>query len=96
MWELPKKCDFTPGVPVRPVLSKATKDVTEILIKSREVELTCEYSHDGNKLSWILRQECLHFFQSIDCRLKGSEVEALPSKRMTEPDIILKVAYIQH
>lgn len=30
------------------------------------------------------------------CRLKGSEVEALPSKRMTEPYIILKVVHIQH
>ncbi|OIV99308.1 hypothetical protein TanjilG_17118 [Lupinus angustifolius] len=30
VWELPKTCTFTPGVPVGPMLSKATKGVSEI------------------------------------------------------------------
>jgi DNA ligase 1 len=33
VWELPMKCDFTPGVPVGPMLSNATKSVSEILNK---------------------------------------------------------------
>ena len=27
------------------------------------------FNYDGNNLSWIFRQERLHFFQSINCRL---------------------------
>ncbi|MCH92458.1 DNA ligase 1-like, partial [Trifolium medium] len=49
VWELPKKCDFTPGVPVGPMLSKATKGVSEILNKFQDVEFTCEYKYDGER-----------------------------------------------
>ncbi|XP_019453929.1 PREDICTED: DNA ligase 1-like [Lupinus angustifolius] len=33
VWELPNTCNFTPGVPVGPMLSKATKGVSEVLNK---------------------------------------------------------------
>ena len=49
VWELPKKCNFTLGIPVGPMLSKATKGVSEILNKFQDMEFTCEYKYDGER-----------------------------------------------
>lgn len=60
VWELPKKCDFTPGVPVGPMLSKATKSVSEILNKFQGVEFTCEYKYDGERAQVVLHSHIFH------------------------------------
>jgi DNA ligase 1 len=60
VWELPKKCDFTPGVPVGPMLSKATKGVSEILNKFQDVEFTCEYKYDGERAQVMLHGHTFH------------------------------------
>jgi ATP-dependent DNA ligase len=60
VWELPKKCDFTPGVPVGPMLSKATKGVSEILNKFQDVEFTCEYKYDGERAQVMLHGHIFH------------------------------------
>ncbi|KAL2989932.1 hypothetical protein AAZX31_11G167800 [Glycine max] len=57
LWMLPKKCNFTPGVPIGPMLSKATKGVSEILNKFQDVEFTCEYKYDGERAQVILQQQ---------------------------------------
>ncbi|XP_028776240.1 DNA ligase 1-like [Neltuma alba] len=49
VWKLPETCNFTLGVPVGPMLSKATKGVSEILNKFQDVEFTCEYKYDGER-----------------------------------------------
>ncbi|KAK7259790.1 hypothetical protein RIF29_25405 [Crotalaria pallida] len=49
VWKLPKTCNFTPGVPVGSMLSKATKGVSEILNKFQDVKFTCEYKYDGER-----------------------------------------------
>jgi DNA ligase-1 len=60
VWELPQKCDFTPGVPVGPMLSKATKGVSEILNKFQDVEFTCEYKYDGERAQVMLHGHIFH------------------------------------
>lgn len=42
-------CHFTPGVPVGPMLAKATKSFSEILDKFQDMEFTCEYKYDGER-----------------------------------------------
>ncbi|KAK4286411.1 hypothetical protein QN277_002970 [Acacia crassicarpa] len=49
VWKLPETCNFTPGVPVGPMLSKATKGVSEVLNKFQGGEFTCEYKYDGER-----------------------------------------------
>uniref|UniRef100_A0A1J3CQ44 DNA ligase n=1 Tax=Noccaea caerulescens TaxID=107243 RepID=A0A1J3CQ44_NOCCA len=49
VWNLPITCTFTPGIPVRPMLAKATTSVDLILKKFRGTAFTCEYKYDGER-----------------------------------------------
>lgn len=49
VWDLPKNCNFTPGVPIGPMLAKPTKAVSEILDKFQNMQFTCEYKYDGER-----------------------------------------------
>ncbi|KAJ8762064.1 hypothetical protein K2173_006666 [Erythroxylum novogranatense] len=49
VWNLPKTCSFTPGVPVSPMLAKATREVSEIIDKFTDMKFTCEYKYDGER-----------------------------------------------
>lgn len=57
VWNLPKNCNFTLGIPIGSMLSKPIKDVKEILNKFQNKVFTCEYKYDGvraqvTKLAW--------------------------------------------
>lgn len=49
VWKLPDTCNFSIGVPVGPMLAKATKSVSEIIDKFQGLEYTCEYKYDGER-----------------------------------------------
>uniref|UniRef100_J3N3L6 DNA ligase n=2 Tax=Oryza brachyantha TaxID=4533 RepID=J3N3L6_ORYBR len=49
VWKLPEICSFSIGVPVGPMLAKATKSVSEIIDKFQGVGYTCEYKYDGER-----------------------------------------------
>ncbi|AEE32410.1 ATP-dependent DNA ligase [Arabidopsis thaliana] len=49
VWNLPKTCNLTLGVPVRPMLAKATTRVDLILEKFKDTVFTAEYKYDGER-----------------------------------------------
>ncbi|KAG7599912.1 Ribonuclease H domain [Arabidopsis suecica] len=49
VWNLPKTCNLTPGVPVRAMLAKATTSVDLILEKFGDTVFTAEYKYDGER-----------------------------------------------
>lgn len=49
VWNLPKTCKFTPGVPVRPMLANPTTSTGVILDKLGDTAFTCEYKYDGER-----------------------------------------------
>eukprot|EP00775_Hariotina_reticulata_P004672 gene4672-4926_t len=48
--ELSQHVHFIPGVPVRPMLAKATTGVGEVLDKFSGTQFTCEYKYDGERV----------------------------------------------
>ncbi|GAU51032.1 hypothetical protein TSUD_291080, partial [Trifolium subterraneum] len=82
VWRLPTTCNFTPGVPVGPMLSNAITSVSKALNKFQNVGFTCEYKYDGERAQ-------IHYME-----IGSVEIYSRNAERNTKkfPDVVAAVA----
>ncbi|EEF38656.1 DNA ligase I, putative [Ricinus communis] len=81
VWNLPKTCSFTPGVPVGPMLAKPAKSVTEIVEKFQG-KFTCEYKYDGERAQ-------IHFLENGSVEIYSRNAERNTGKY---PDVVVAIS----
>ncbi|KAL8055963.1 hypothetical protein ABFX02_04G089300 [Erythranthe guttata] len=81
VWNLPKTCSFSLGIPIGAMLAKPIKQVADIIDNFKHMEFTCEYKYDGERAQ-------IHYMES------GSvEIYSRNSERNTGkfPDVVAAV-----
>ncbi|MED6164083.1 hypothetical protein PIB30_086295 [Stylosanthes scabra] len=85
VWKLPSTCNFTPGIPVGPMLSKATKGFSEILSTVKDVEFTCEYKYDGQRAQ-------IHYMENGSVEIYSRNAERNTGKY---PDVVAAISRVK-
>ncbi|WCJ43798.1 DNA ligase 1 [Euphorbia peplus] len=85
VWNLPKTCDFTLGVPIGPMLAKGKKTVLDIVEKFQNAELTCEYKYDGERAQ-------IHYLENGSVEIYSRNAERNTSKY---PDVVAAVTRLK-
>ncbi|KAL9617438.1 MAG: hypothetical protein Q9160_007750 [Pyrenula sp. 1 TL-2023] len=100
IFHLRENCKLQPGVPLKPMLAKPTKSITEVLDRFEGKDFTCEYKYDGERAQiHYVAPDSVHQFGAAQDTLKKVETKGLSSifSRNSEdlslkyPDVLAKL-----
>ena len=92
-------CKLQPGIPIKPMLAKPTKSVTEVLDRFEGREFTCEYKYDGERAQiHFVAPDAAHHYPGAETTLQkgGKGLSAIFSRNSEDlskkyPDVLEKL-----
>ncbi|OKL61183.1 DNA ligase 1 [Talaromyces atroroseus] len=99
IFNLSDVCKLQPGIPLKPMLAKPTKSITEVLDRFEGKEFTCEYKYDGERAQiHYVSPDSIHQYPNATATLqkdaKGlSSIFSRNSEDLSKkyPDILAKL-----
>ena len=81
--KLRDKCKLTPGIPLKPMLAKPTKSISEVLDRFENGQFTCEYKYDGERAQ-------IHYIPATGTKKAQTKIYSRNSEDMSKryPDIV--------
>ena len=94
-----ENCKLQPGVPLKPMLAKPTKSITEVLDRFEGKNFTCEYKYDGERaqIHYVAQDSPEQFASSMPKSGEGPKgLSAIFSRNSEDlskkyPDILAKL-----
>ena len=92
-------CKLQPGIPIKPMLAKPTKSITEVLDRFEGREFTCEYKYDGERAQiHFIAPDAAHHYPGAATTLQkgGKGLSAIFSRNSEDlskkyPDVLEKL-----
>jgi DNA ligase-1 len=100
IFKLRENCKLQPGVPLKPMLAKPTKAITEVLDRFENQTFTCEYKYDGERaqIHYVAKDSPEKYVTAAPLAAKGSDggLAAIFSRNSEDlskkyPDILEKL-----
>lgn len=100
IFKLEDNCTLQPGVPLKPMLAKPTKAITEVLDRFENQKFTCEYKYDGERAQiHYVAKDSLNQYQGANAaatKTAGGGIAAIFSRNSEDlskkyPDILSRL-----
>lgn len=99
IFNLRENCKLQPGVPLKPMLAKPTKSITEVLDRFEGKNFTCEYKYDGERaqIHYVAEDSPLQYTSGLHVSSKRDRgLSAIFSRNSEDlskkyPDILAKL-----
>lgn len=98
IFNLRDNCKLQPGVPLKPMLAKPTKSITEVLDRFEGKNFTCEYKYDGERaqIHYVAEDSPQQYKSSLPTAINTKGLSAIFSRNSEDlskkyPDILAKL-----